>query len=241
MWGSWEAQGPGEDAFLGVEAVFGAVEDDGLRAVDDFGGDFLPAVGGEAMHEDGVGGGLVHQALVDLVGGEEVVAADGRVVVHADPCVGDNATGASDGGSRVVGQFDAGALAAGPVEEFLGGAAEFGGGDAEGEAEADGGLDPGAGDVVAVAYPSDDLACDGAAMLLEGHDVGHELAGVAHVGEAVDDGDRGVGGEFVQAGHVVGPEHDGVDVAREDAGGVGDGFAAAELEFGGGEVDDLAA
>ncbi len=43
------------DGFLGVQAVFGLVEDDRLRAVEDGVGDLGVAVGGEAVHEDGVG------------------------------------------------------------------------------------------------------------------------------------------------------------------------------------------
>ena len=44
-----------QDGFLGVHAVFGLVEDYGLGAVEDGVGDFGVAVGGEAVHEDGVG------------------------------------------------------------------------------------------------------------------------------------------------------------------------------------------
>ena len=43
------------DGFLRVHAVFGLVEDDGLRAVEDCVGDFGAAVCGEAVHEDGGG------------------------------------------------------------------------------------------------------------------------------------------------------------------------------------------
>ena len=66
----------------------------------------------------------------------------------------------------------------------------------------------------------------------EGHDVGHDLAGVAAVGQAVDDGYRGVRGEFDQRVVAVGADHDGVDVARQHARGIGDGLAAAKLQVG---------
>ena len=52
--------------------------------------------------------------------------------------------------------------------------------------------------VVAVAGPGEGLAGDRAAMLLEGHDVGHELAGMGVVGQPVDDRHGGVLGEFEQ-------------------------------------------
>ena len=54
-------QAPGENALLRVQAVLGLVEDDGLRTVDHFVGDFLAAVGRQAMHEDRILGGGRHQ------------------------------------------------------------------------------------------------------------------------------------------------------------------------------------
>ena len=44
---------------LGVEAVFGLLEDHGLRSVQHCVGDFGVAVGGEAVHEDGLLLGVV--------------------------------------------------------------------------------------------------------------------------------------------------------------------------------------
>jgi len=43
------------DGLLGVEAVFGLVEDYGLWTVEDGVGDFGAAVGGKAVHEGGGG------------------------------------------------------------------------------------------------------------------------------------------------------------------------------------------
>src|SRR5438105_1299024 len=52
-------QQDGEDGFLGVEAVFGLVEDDAVGAVHDAGAHLFAAVGGEAVEEQivGLGGG----------------------------------------------------------------------------------------------------------------------------------------------------------------------------------------
>ncbi len=47
-------------------------------------------------------------------------------------------------------------------------------------------MDPRRRHVVAVARPGDRLALDGALVLLVGHDIGHQLAGVGFVGEPVD-------------------------------------------------------
>ena len=95
--------------------------------------------------------------------------------------------------------------------------------------------------VVAVAGPGEGLAGHRTAMLLEGHDVGHELAGMRVVGQPVDDRHGGVLGEFEQPRMVGGADHDGVDIARQHLGRVGDGLGAAELHLGAGQHDRLAA
>src|SRR5689334_10720539 len=59
---------PGQNALLRVEAVFGLVEHDRLRTVDHLIGDFLAAMGGQAVHEDGITLGQRHQLAVDLIG-----------------------------------------------------------------------------------------------------------------------------------------------------------------------------
>ena len=95
--------------------------------------------------------------------------------------------------------------------------------------------------IVAVAGPGDGLAVDRAAMLLEGHDVGHELAGMGVVGQPVDDRHGGVLGQFEQPLMRGGADHDRIDIARQHLGRVGDGLGAAELHFGAGQHDGLAA
>ena len=49
-----DSKSPGEDAFLGVEAIFGLVENHGLGPINDAGGDFLIPMRGKAMHENRV-------------------------------------------------------------------------------------------------------------------------------------------------------------------------------------------
>ena len=85
------------------------------------------------------------------------------------------------------------------------------------------------------------LALDRAAMLLEGHDIGHDLAGMGGVGQRVDDGHGGVLGKLQQARMIGGADHDRIDIARQHLGRIADRLGAAELHFGAGEEQRLAA
>ncbi len=96
-------------------------------------------------------------------------------------------------------------------------------------------------DVVAVARPDHLATPDRPAMLLEGHHVGHDLAGMAGVRQTVDHRHRGVFRQFGERRLLEGPDHDQVDIAREHAGGVGDGLAVAELHLAAREHQRLAA
>mmetsp|Transcript_16153 Transcript_16153/g.48845 ORF Transcript_16153/g.48845 Transcript_16153/m.48845 type:complete len:262 (-) Transcript_16153:286-1071(-) len=89
----------GEEGFLGVESVFGLVEDDGLGAVDDGGGLFFAAHGWEAVHEGGVGFGEGHEVVGDLEGqeGRKALGLVGFRGAVGHPGVGVDDVGAVDG------------------------------------------------------------------------------------------------------------------------------------------------
>src|ERR1700733_11798743 len=100
-----------EDGLLGVHAVFGLVEDDGLRAVEDRVGDFGVAMRGEAVHEDGVRLGVGHEGFVDLIGLEDWAALGGfGLEPHAGGDGGVDGVGSGYGFDGVV---DEGNTAAG--------------------------------------------------------------------------------------------------------------------------------
>ena len=75
-------------------------------AVDHLGGDLFAAVGRQAVEEDGVRRGDVHQALVHLEGRE---GRDPSVVIdvaHGHPGVGDDRVGAGGRGVEIAGDLD---------------------------------------------------------------------------------------------------------------------------------------
>ena len=111
----------------------------------------------------------------------------------------------------------------------------------EPELEALGRVHPGGEHVVGIAGPGHGLAADRPAMLLEGQHVGQHLAGMRAPGQPVDHRHGGVARELGHRLVVERADHDDVDIAREHAGGVGDGLAAPELHLLPGQHDGLAA
>src|SRR5438132_1465608 len=59
-------QEPEQQGLLRVETILRLVPHHRMGAVDDLVGDLLPAVGGQAVHDDRVGLGPVHSGLVQL-------------------------------------------------------------------------------------------------------------------------------------------------------------------------------
>ena len=109
------------------------------------------------------------------------------------------------------------------------------------EAEAHRGVNPGGGDVVAVADPGHGQRLKRALLLLQRHDIGEDLAGMRLVGKAVDDRHGRVFCKLDQLFMRGGAHHDRVDIARQHEGRVGDGFAAAKLHVRMVQHDGLAA
>ena len=102
-------------------------------------------------------------------------------------------------------------------------------------------MDEAGADIIAIPDPGEAGALEGEAALFERHQVGHDLAGVRAVRQAVDDRHAGGFGEGFDVGMVVGADHHGVDIAGKNPGGVLDRLAAAELHVAGGGGDRAAA
>src|SRR3954452_16862507 len=95
--------------------------------------------------------------------------------------------------------------------------------------------------IIRVSCPGDRTAADWAAMFFERHDVGHYLTRMRAPREPIDYWDCGVFGQIHKRAVLKNADHDGIDVAREYARGVGDGLSATKLHFLTGEIDRLAA
>ena len=150
-------------------------------------------------------------------------------IAHRDPDVGHDAIRAGNRFHRIGGDMHARAALPGPAHD-LGRRRQFvRHSQPQFEIELDRSMDPGGGHIVAVAAPGDRPAPDRAAMFLEGHHIGHELAGMGPVRQPVDHRHVRVRGQLQQLLFLRAAQHDRIDIAREHAGRVRHGLAAAEL------------
>src|SRR4029077_17230254 len=78
-------------------------------------------------------------------------------------------------------------------------------------------------------------------MFLEGHNVGEHLAWMRVPRQAVDYRDGGMARQLADRGWIEHADHDCIDIARQNPGGIGPRFAAAELHLFGGQKHGVAA
>ena len=182
---------------MGVEAVFGLLEDDVGVLLEHFFRDFLFAVGGEAVEDDVFVGRSGEEFAIYLVGAEKSFLLGLSFLSHGEPDVGVNDVGTRDCGLHIGGGGDIGG---GEFFHELSGREMFGGtGNSEFEAEVLGGPHPGDGHIgEAVADKGDLLALPSAEALADGEEVSEDLAGMLIVGKGVNSGDFAILGRIEQ-------------------------------------------
>ena len=125
------------DAFLDVEAVFGLLENSGRVSFENVLGDFLAAVGGQAVKDDMAGSGLLEETGIDLIGSELGFLAGLTLLTHGEPDIGVHHVCP---GNRLAGVgCDADICAVEFCEEVGGWLVGLGGSDGQFEAEVFGG------------------------------------------------------------------------------------------------------
>ena len=78
-------------------------------------------------------------------------------------------------------------------------------------------------------------------MLPDGHQIRQHLAGMAEVGQSVDDGDRAVLRQILHLFLGKGADHNGIQIPGENPGCILHRLAPANLQIGGGEHEGVAA
>ena len=174
--------------------------------------------------------GNAHQLFVYLVAGKNLAAFGGfALLAHAGPNVGVNGVGIGCGGKDIVGELELVAILLGKCKHGGVGLVALGGGDGDLHAGLEAADDEGVGHVVAIADVAH-VHIQAALVLPHRLQIRQHLAGMAEVGQAVDDRDGAVLGQVFHFLLGKGADHDAVQIAAQNAGGVFHGFAAADLQ-----------
>ena len=184
-----------------------------------------------------------HQPLVDPIGRQQIVAVDTASSVFIDTQVSVTMQSASStAASGRIGDADLAALALRPGEHARRRATAFRAGEAQLEIEAA----PRHGSSLprhCCRRRSRRRSCRRSAPLCSSSvmHIGHDLAGMDRVGQAVDHRHGGVLAPAPSASPPSRADHDRIDIARQHLRGVGDGLAAPELRVACRHHDDVAA
>jgi len=229
-----------EDGFLGVQAVFGLLENGVGVGFEDFLADFFSPVSGQAVENHVVFGRLLEQLGIDLEPREFGFFFFLSLLPHGQPDIGVDDVGAFDGLRGIGSDFQS--VVVESFEEIGWRLAGHRRGDGEFEVQNFRCPDPGAGHVgKTVADESEFLPFPATEFFFDCQQIGKNLARMLIVREGIDDGKIGVVGEIDDVLLGEGTDDHAMDHSAEHTGGVFDGLAAAELDVVGGEEHGKAA
>ena len=180
-------------------------------------------------HCAGIGGG--HHRVVDLESGKRLTAElRFPFLTHRGPDIGADDIGAGGHLENVGGDGEILPVGFGEIEDKGVGTVVVRAGDGNLHPDGQAADDVGVCHVVAVPDVAELVSLEAALVLTDGHEVGENLAGMAVVGQAVDDRNGAVFRQVLDLLLGKGADHNAVQVAGEDAGGVLHRFAAADLK-----------
>ena len=218
-----------------MQTVLGLIPDHRMLSLDYRIGYLFTAMGGQAVQHDAIRFCQGHQRIIQAVAGKGLLAnLLFSLLPHAGPDIGIDHVGSGDRNFRVGRQRDlAGSLGHGPLHDRGIRLVPLRAGQSQLEAENRRSLDPGVGHIVAIADPGEDQSFIGALLLDNRHQVGHDLAGVKQVGQAVDYRHVRVARKFIDDFLAEGADHHAVTVAGHDPCSILDRLAAPHLGVGG--------
>jgi hypothetical protein len=226
-----------------VQAVLRLVKDFLRVLLKHVSGDLLTPVGGQAVLHHAAGVGESHQLLVHLIAHKGLLT-DGLLLLlaHGGPHVGEHHVSAHSGllGIAAEGKLKVG-VALGKSQHIRMRIIALRAGHCHFHAGLQATHDQGVGHVVAVADVAHLQPFQHRLMLPDGHQVGQHLAGMAEVGQAVDDRDIGVGRQGLHFLLGKGTDHDTVAVAQQHPGGILYRLAPADLALLAGKKQGVAA
>ncbi len=219
-------------------------ENPGMRSIRDAVGEFMVAVGGQAVHHDDIWISFRNQLVIDLVGREDAFAFGSFFFLsHAGPGIRVDNIGEADRFMRVPEEAQAGTAAAG---DFQGGfnccaghVKVLGVRDAEIRAHLGANLHEGYSHIVAVTHIGHVDAFELAEGFVDCERVGQSLTGVAEVAQSIDDGDVRPMGKLEHVLVLENTRHNAMNVTLKYACDIRHRLALAQADLIGGKVQSI--
>ena len=241
---TWSQQGR-QQGLLHVHSVLGLIKYAALVAFNHGGADLLAAVGRQAVQHDRPAIGFRQQLAIKAPAPKRPLPFNLLLLLpHRGPNIGVEGVGAAHGSDGLMDNGDFGAAPSQgscPLQHGRIRGKPLGRADAHVHPQQSTGEHERMGHVVAITDVGQGQALQLPEGLPQGEEVGEGLAGVLLVGEGIDHRDRGPMGIVGQIGLGEGTDRQGIAVATQHPGRIGDRFAPTHLGDKRQQVNGLAA